>query len=65
MYPISYHGKDCLIRKTKSEQVVQWPCPRGVVSSLPTGMDAAASAEDQMGLTSIEKEEHENETHWS
>ena len=33
MYPISYHGKDCLIRKTKSEQVVQWPCARGVVSS--------------------------------
>jgi len=52
MYPISYHGKDCLIRKTKSEQVVQWPCARGVVSSLPTGLDAAANAEDQMSLTS-------------
>ena len=51
MYPISYHGKDCLIRKTKSEQVVQWPCARGV-SSLPTGPDAAANAEDQMSLTS-------------
>jgi hypothetical protein len=39
-------------QKTKSEQVVLWPCARGVVSSLPTGPDAAANAEDQMSLTS-------------
>ena len=52
MYPISYHGKDCLIKKAKSKQVVQWPCARGVVSGLPTGLDAAASEENQMSLTS-------------